>query len=103
MNVQASTERVYVLSYDIADDGRRSRLSRFLESRGQRVQWSVFEVIATGGEVLELVSNAAESPEMFDAAEDSLRCYPLCARCRSAVEVRGNGRPLTRPGSPVVL
>jgi CRISPR/Cas system-associated endoribonuclease Cas2 len=83
MNVQASTERVYVLSYDIADDGRRNRLSRFLESRGQRVQWSVFEVIATEAEVLDLLSTATESPEIFDA-EKTACAATRCARGAAA-------------------
>jgi CRISPR-associated protein Cas2 len=103
MKSRSTAERVYLLSYDIADDARRERLSRLLESRGQRVQWSVFEVISTEEGISALLAEASESSEIFDADEDSLRCYPLCARCRERVDVRGNGRPLTRPGSPLVL
>jgi CRISPR-associated protein Cas2 len=33
----------YVVAYDIADDGRRNRVARFLEGWGRRVQKSVFE------------------------------------------------------------
>jgi len=103
MKAQTEPERVYLLSYDIADDKRRERLSRLLESRGQRVQWSVFEVIATDAEIAGLLVAATESEERFDPSDDSLRCYPLCARCRDAVDVRGSGRPLARPGSALVL
>jgi CRISPR-associated protein Cas2 len=103
MKSRPATERVYVVSYDVADDRRRERLSRLLESRGQRVQWSVFEVISTEEEIAALLSEVSGSEETFDPAEDSLRCYPLCARCRESVDVRGAGRPLSRPGSPLVL
>lgn len=103
MKAQSEPERVYLLSYDIADDKRRERLSRLLESRGQRVQWSVFEVIASAAEIESLLAAASESEARFDPSEDSLRCYPLCARCRGAVDIRGSGRPLARPGSALVL
>ncbi len=103
MKPGVAVERVYVVSYDIANDGRRTRLSRFLESHGQRVQWSVFELIATDDSIRELLAAVTASDEMFDAEEDSVRCYPLCANCRQAVDVRGAGRPFARPGSPVVL
>lgn len=34
---------LFVIAYDISDDTRRTRLSRFLEGYGERVQLSVFE------------------------------------------------------------
>lgn len=103
MKAQSDPERVYLVSYDISDDKRRDRLARLLEAHGQRVQWSVFEVIAADDEIAALLKSACEAEECFDENEDSLRCYPLCARCRQAVDVRGQGRALARPGSALVL
>ena len=34
----------YVVSYDISDNKRRTRLSKYLQSYGVRVQYSVFEM-----------------------------------------------------------
>ncbi len=34
----------YLVCYDIEDDGERARVARILSARGQRVQYSVFEV-----------------------------------------------------------
>jgi CRISPR-associated protein Cas2 len=37
----------YLICYDIADDRRRDRVSRFLEGYGLRIQKSVFECVLT--------------------------------------------------------
>ena len=94
--------RAWVISYDISDDRRRARLARFLEARGIRVQWSVFELVATPSEMAALLA-ALPSPERFDPVADSLRCYPLCANCRSDASVLGHGGALTDPCRPLVM
>lgn len=94
--------RTYVLSFDVADDRRRARLSKYLASKGQRVQWSVFEVMATP-EGIDEVLHGATSERRFDPVEDSLRCYALCADCQSAVEVRGRAIAPNVPGRPLVV
>lgn len=98
----SSSLRTYVVSFDVADDRRRVRLSKFLESRGQRVQWSVFEILATPEGLCELIERAM-IPIRFDPAADSLRCYPLCGVCREGIEVRGMASPPVTPGRPIVL
>lgn len=96
------TRSTYVIAFDVADDGRRTRLSRFLESRGARVQWSVFEILATVTGMADLMRDAT-NPELFEPAEDSLRCYRLCAECqRNATAIGVGPRPVT-PGRPLVL
>lgn len=103
MPAPVQVERVFLVSYDVADDKRRSHLAKLLEAHGQRVQWSVFEVIATPGDITAVLTAAAESPDCFDPGEDSLRCYPLCARCRAGADVFGTGTPLPQPGRAIVL
>ncbi len=97
-----SSMRTYLISFDVADDHRRARLSKLLESRGQRVQWSVFEILGTAATIRSLL-DLATAAGRFDAAEDSLRCYPLCAECQGKVLVFGTGPPPAAPGSPLVL
>lgn len=94
--------RAYVLSYDISNDKRRARLSRFLESRGSRVQWSVFELIASPSEMALLLAEIP-APDRFDPTADSLRCYPLCATCRQTATVLGLAGPPADPARPLVL
>jgi len=68
----------YVVCYDIADDGRRSRISSVLLDFGVRVQESVF--VAHLDDVL-----AARLRErmlrVVDREQDRLHMFELCAAC----------------------
>jgi len=97
-----SDELTWVLCYDVTDDRRRTKLFKFLEGRGTRVQYSVFEVIGSRQAIDDLLRDALDRC-LFDPEEDSLRCYALCDRCRSATSVRGRARPPVEPGKAVVL
>ena len=96
------TRRTYVLSFDVADDRRRAAISKYLVSKGQRVQWSVFEILATAEGIAEIVRGATEE-RRFDEVEDSLRCYALCGACQGEVEVHGRGLAPNVPGRPLVV
>lgn len=92
----------WVLAFDVADPRRLRKLSKFLLGKGHRVQRSVFEVMASRGEMTTIVQGAT-MPERFQAEWDSLRVYRLCQSCVGASEVRGEGpAPLTGRG-PVVF
>ena len=80
----------YLITYDVSDDGRRTRLSRLLEGHGDRVQYSVFEADLSRKEVQEILAKAAKLIEK----DDSLRLYPACEECAKGVKVVG------RPYSP---
>lgn len=94
--------RTWVISYDVADDRRRARLSKLLESRGQRVQESVFEVL-TSTDGLDALLEEVMQAERFDASVDSVRAWPLCAACQPLARVLGAGPPVSVPGRPIVL
>ncbi len=94
--------RPWVIAYDIADDDRRTRLAKYLEAHGHRVQESVFELLATPEEI-ERVLEGARAPRRFDEALDALRAYPLCASCHGGARVFGRSEPVLTPGAPVVL
>jgi CRISPR-associated protein Cas2 len=89
---------VVVISYDLADDARRGRVSAALADVGTRVQYSVFELRLEGPRIDAVV---ARLEAMMDPDHDSLRVYPLCTRCaRSAGRF---GTPLAEPPGPGAL
>jgi len=77
-----------VVAYDVMDDPRRARLSKFLLGYLDRVQKSVFE-----GEIEEkrFETMKAGIEKIIDQDEDTVRIYHLCLRCIPAVEVVGTG------------
>lgn len=81
----------YVIAYDLADDGRRERVSRILAGWGDRVQYSVFEVTCQPTELAELVDSV---DALIVPPADRLRIYRLCAACAEATHLVG-GRPLS--------
>ena len=76
-----------VISYDISDDRRRSKVARHLEGYGYRVQYSVFECDVDARQLLKLQRELRRlvRPE----AQDNVRFYPLCAECAGRVVVVG--------------
>ena len=77
-----------VVSYDVADDRRRAKVAGILLGSGERVQFSVFECHLTREE---LESLRAKLTQVIAPAEDSVRFYALCERCRQSVIVEGKG------------
>lgn len=80
------TARHLVVSYDVTDDRRRTRLAAFLLDYMDRVQKSVFE-----GPVPEPRAETLRRGVMgmIEHMEDSVRVYNLCRRCREATEIIG--------------
>ncbi len=72
-----------VITYDISDDKRRTKIHKALKSYGQWMQFSVFECTLTVAEYTRLRNrlNKLIRPE-----EDSIRFYFLCACCQGKVE-----------------
>ncbi|MGA1845992.1 CRISPR-associated endonuclease Cas2 [Deferribacter abyssi] len=81
-------KKFYLISYDISDDLKRSRVEKFLKNYGMRVQKSVFECIITDADLIK-IKNFVE--KTIDFNTDSVRYYFLCKGCRDSVEVSGLG------------
>ncbi|MFM8306162.1 MAG: CRISPR-associated endonuclease Cas2 [Microcystis aeruginosa] len=88
----------FVVSYDISDDKRRTKIHNTLKSYGQRVQYSVFECDLTDtqyaklrGRLSKLIKPDTACPEL--RRRDSIRFYFLCACCRGKVERIGGELP----------
>jgi len=89
----------FVLAYDIADDRRRAKIARLMESMGARVQGSVFEAYLKPVELDDLLRRARK---ILKKQEDGLRIYPLCAACRGKIRTEGTGRVTEAPGLMIV-
>ena len=87
-------ERLWVISYDIQDNGIRRQVHNVLMDHGQRVQYSVFECWMKVAEMRELRAQLRGIVEN----KDSVRWYPLCNRCRDKTEQQGRGLPSENPG-----
>lgn len=82
-------DRCFILIiYDIADNRRRTKLSKFLEGYGKRVQKSAFEAILTIRKYDKLVK---EIPAYLKMEEDNVRIY----------RITGQGKVKTWGESPV--
>ena len=68
----------YLVTYDVAKDRKRKKMSDFLLEYGVRVQYSVFECDLTEKDVKAIMEKAEE---LIDLATDSLLMYPLCKNC----------------------
>lgn len=83
-----------LVSYDIPDDRRRTRLAHLLKDFGTRVQYSVFECRLTEEQTALLRSRLTA---LLKPEEDSVRLYRLCAECAAHVEIQGLGQPTEDP------
>lgn len=79
-----------LVSYDIPDDKRRTKIAKILEDYGERVQYSVFECDLQARHIEKLL---AEIGSVLNESEDSLRVYRLCRDCAQKIMVKGQGQP----------
>lgn len=90
-----------LISYDICDDTRRTRIHDLLRNHGVRVQKSVFECILPDKKLQGLQDRLAK---MLDPGVDSIRFYRVCRRCLTSVEVLGVGtEPDPENNLPVII
>lgn len=72
-----------VVSYDIPEDKRRTKIHKILSSYGQWMQFSVFECDLTAAQYAKLRSRL---DKLIHAETDSVRFYFLCECCQGKVE-----------------
>lgn len=81
-----------IVSYDVSDDKRRTKIHKLLKSFGQPVQYSVFECDLQKKDYLRLRDRL---DHLIDKeAGDNVRFYFLCQGCIGQVERIGGPRPL---------
>lgn len=80
-----------IITYDIPDDKRRTKIHKLLSGYGQWTQYSLFECWLSEKEWVRL---RYEIESVGLAGEDSIRFYRLCATCGERVEtLDGRGKP----------
>ncbi|MEM8640395.1 MAG: CRISPR-associated endonuclease Cas2 [Cyanobacteria bacterium P01_G01_bin.54] len=72
-----------VVTYDIPEDKRRTKVHSLLKSYGQWMQYSVFECEVTAAQYAKLRSRLEK---LIKPETDSIRLYSLCACCQGKVE-----------------
>jgi CRISPR-associated protein Cas2 len=72
-----------VVSYDIPEDKRRTKIHKILKSYGQWMQYSVFECDLTEMQYAKLRSRLSK---LIKPEQDSIRFYFLCGCCQDKVE-----------------
>jgi CRISPR-associated protein Cas2 len=71
-----------IVSYDIVDDKRRTKLAKRLCDFGKRVQYSVFECDLSKEQLKDMTEKALKQ---IDQEEDSLRIYRICNTCANEI------------------
>ena len=69
---------IYIIAYDIADNKRRLRVAKTLESWGYRIQESVFQLRLDTATLARVRSSLAA---LISDAEDVIHIYPICSSC----------------------
>jgi CRISPR-associated protein Cas2 len=77
-----------VISYDIPDDKRRTRVCKLLKNYGAHVQYSVFECLLKRRDLQELRRRLAK---LLSLDQDNVRLYFLCQDDVARIESLGVG------------
>ena len=96
---QRKQRRWMVVSYDIPDDRRRTKIMKTLAGYGHRVQYSVFECELRPSDRDELVQRLRR---LLAEEEDDIRFYPLCESCLRRVHMLGRARRYEQPDYRIV-
>lgn len=79
---------LYLISYDIPDTPRRTKIAKILDDFGDRVQYSVFECLIDRELLDKMISRLQK---VAREAEDSIRIYALCGNCEKIIQIIGQG------------
>ena len=77
---------IYIIAYDIADNKRRLRIAKTLESWGYRIQESVFQLRL---DTVTLARVRSRLAALISDAEDLIHSYPICSSCADHADILG--------------
>lgn len=93
--------RLMLVTYDIPDDKRRTRVFAVLSGYGQRLQYSVFVLVASDTQVARL---RGELDTIIEAADDQILFVDIGpADGRGEAAVSALGRPVELPNRRAVV
>lgn len=78
-----------LVTYDIENDRRRTKIHKILSNFGSPVQYSVFECFLSENDFDDLRKQLKKQLDPKHPA-DSIRYYRLCRSCVEKVEIDGN-------------
>jgi CRISPR-associated protein Cas2 len=79
-----------IISYDISDNQRRTKIHNILKSYGEWVQYSIFECNLTPTQYAKLRHRLSQ---LLHSEGDNIRFYFLCGCCQGKVERIGGELP----------
>ena len=91
---------LYVVSYDMPDTPRRTKVAKVLMDYGTRVQYSVFECRLDERSLLDKMCRRLD--RLIQVKEDNLRIYAVCASCQEVILLKGTARMLEDPDVYIV-
>ncbi|WP_349646867.1 CRISPR-associated endonuclease Cas2 [Candidatus Parabeggiatoa sp. HSG14] len=89
----------YIVCYDVGNDKVRDRIAKVLLKYGNRVQYSVFEVMLRSQAELQTLS---EKLRAVADKETDIRLYRLCDNCRHAAHDL-EGKPIVKMPAVVII
>ena len=77
---------IYIIAYDIANNRRRLRVAKTLESWGYRIQESVFQLRL---DTATLARVRARLAGLILEGDDVVHIYPICSSCADRADILG--------------
>ncbi|MBN2568608.1 MAG: CRISPR-associated endonuclease Cas2 [Deltaproteobacteria bacterium] len=84
---------ITLVTYDITDPKRLSRLHKYLKEYGLNTQKSVFECDIDVNALKQIRSYCRNN---LDIARDSVRIYKICNNCINKIVLSGKGMKVTQ-------
>ena len=75
---------ICIIAYDVADNKRRLRVAKTLESWGYRIQEAVFHLRLDTSTLARVRSSLAA---LISDAEDVIHIYPICSSCADRADI----------------
>ncbi|HMZ34974.1 MAG TPA: CRISPR-associated endonuclease Cas2 [Chitinophagales bacterium] len=82
-----STQKLYIICYDIASNKKRSKVAEKLEACGKRINYSVFECMLTDSKLKQLKTYMELQTSK---KSDFVKIYHLCLSCFAKSTAIGN-------------
>ena len=77
---------IYIIANEIADNKRRLRVAKTLESWGYRIQESVFQLRLDSATLARVRSRLAA---LISEGDDVIHIYPICSSCADRADILG--------------
>ena len=81
--------QVAIVCYDISNDKRRRQVERYLLAHGERIEYSVFEIVI---DVARWHHFRQQLTQLIEPQHDKLNYYQLCQWCRSNILCQGSAQ-----------